>query len=148
LWLEKNFDALSARLSAASMGGAPWLTAHMCSDAHAQRMEAFFAPRVAAITGGPRNLQNALEALHLCAAQASQYREPTRLYFGGKPAQAAAPATPMFAQPPVPMEPTPVAASVAPSVAAEAPVAAPAATPTPAPTPATPAAPAKPLETW
>jgi catechol 2,3-dioxygenase-like lactoylglutathione lyase family enzyme len=43
-------------------------------DVAAKRAEALFAPRLAKLQGGPRNLAGALEAMHLCAAKVDAQR--------------------------------------------------------------------------
>jgi len=66
-WLTENFDELAARYGSSQVGGTPWYAASFCTDEAAAEVQRFFEPRVAALTGGPRNLAEALEAIRLCA---------------------------------------------------------------------------------
>ena len=73
-WLTENFDKLTARFGASRGGGMPWYAASFCSEEAAAEVQRFFEPRVAELTGGPRNLANAVEAISLCAERARTYR--------------------------------------------------------------------------
>ena len=53
-----------------------------CNDeAHAAEVEAFFAPLVDGLEGGPRNLAGALEEIRLCAALARVQGPALAAYF-------------------------------------------------------------------
>jgi alanyl aminopeptidase len=80
-WVEKSFDAVAARLSKQAAGAVPGLAASFCSGAAASRVEAFFAPRIGALTGGPRRLAETLEAVRLCAARAQTHQDGARAYY-------------------------------------------------------------------
>ncbi|MBI2395738.1 MAG: M1 family metallopeptidase [Deltaproteobacteria bacterium] len=84
-WLRTNFDAVVARLSPARAG---WLPYHVrfCDPAHADEVEAFFSPRIAALEGGPRNLATSLESMRLCIARRNAHDESLRAFFA-KPAK-------------------------------------------------------------
>ena len=69
-WFTEHFDALTARSGAAQGGGMPWYAASFCSEEAAAEVQQFFEPRVAELTGGPRNLAGAVEAISLCAKKA------------------------------------------------------------------------------
>jgi alanyl aminopeptidase len=43
--------------------------ASACSESAREDVETFFEPRMQKVQGGPRNLANALETIHLCAAE-------------------------------------------------------------------------------
>ena len=73
-WLTEHFDALTARSGAARGGGMPWYAASFCSEEAATEVQKFFEPRVAELTGGPRNLGGAVEAISLCADKLSVYK--------------------------------------------------------------------------
>jgi alanyl aminopeptidase len=73
-WFKSNFDEIAARFGGQQVGGIPWYTASFCSEEAAQEVEAFFAPKVADLFGGPRNLAGAVEAISLCAALAEAQR--------------------------------------------------------------------------
>jgi hypothetical protein len=49
--------------------------AGMCSDAEADALQAKFAGRVADIEGGPRELQQTVEQIRMCAAQVAARRD-------------------------------------------------------------------------
>jgi alanyl aminopeptidase len=70
-WFTEHFDALTARSGAAQGGGMPWYAASFCSEEAAAEVQQFFEPRVAELTGGPRNLAGAVEAISLCAKKAN-----------------------------------------------------------------------------
>jgi alanyl aminopeptidase len=80
-WIKAHFDALTARLSQREAGETPWLTASFCDAANAADVQAFFAPRIQALAGGPRNLAGAVEAIRLCAARVAAQRESARTFF-------------------------------------------------------------------
>jgi cytosol alanyl aminopeptidase len=44
-------------------------TASACSESARNDVKAFFEPRMQKVQGGPRNLANALETIHLCASE-------------------------------------------------------------------------------
>ncbi|HEX7476681.1 MAG TPA: M1 family metallopeptidase, partial [Polyangiales bacterium] len=148
-WLEQKFDAVLARLSPEGAGYMPWLAAGFCSEAMAQRVEAFFAPKIASLGGGPRSLAGTLEALRLCAARVSAQRDSVESFFDPHHVSAppaaipgAPPAAP--AVPPAPLAPGAPVAAAAPApvvVPAAAPVAATAAPAAPAVAPRASAAP-------
>jgi alanyl aminopeptidase len=73
-WFTDHFDELSARFGNSQVGGIPWHTASFCTEEAAAEVQRFFEPRVAKLTGGPRNLAGAVEAISLCAEKARIYR--------------------------------------------------------------------------
>lgn len=79
-YLREHFDAIVGRLSRARSGGLPYYL-RFCDDAHANEVEAFFAPKIGALDGGPRNLANTLESIRLCAARRKAHEENMRAYF-------------------------------------------------------------------
>ncbi len=74
IWLTANFDALSERFGQRQLGGTPWYGASFCTADEAATVLAFFEPRVAELTGGPRNLEGAVERVRLCAALSEAQR--------------------------------------------------------------------------
>jgi cytosol alanyl aminopeptidase len=72
-FVRENFDALNAKLPGARAvpfgATLPFVVTGFCDEAMASEVEAFFAPRLANLNGGPRNLASALESIRLCAAQ-------------------------------------------------------------------------------
>ncbi|MBX3273200.1 MAG: M1 family metallopeptidase [Sandaracinaceae bacterium] len=81
VWLTEHFDEVFARAASTRAGYAPWAAAGFCSEARAAEVAAFFAPRIEALPGGPRNLAGALEAIRLCAARVEAQRESTLRFF-------------------------------------------------------------------
>jgi alanyl aminopeptidase len=79
-WLQDHFDGVFARVASTRGGAAPWLVRGFCSEERAREIEAFFAPRVGALPGGPRNLQGSLEAIRLCAARVEAQRPSARAF--------------------------------------------------------------------
>jgi alanyl aminopeptidase len=73
-WLKDNFDALVSRAGRTQAGKAPWYPSSLCTEAAAADVRTFFEPRVPTLTGGPRNLAAAVEAIELCAAKALAHR--------------------------------------------------------------------------
>ena len=73
-WLTSNFDALAARFGRQQLGGSPWHAASFCTGEAAAEVEAFFGPKVAERSGGPRNLAGTVEAISLCAKKVSLHR--------------------------------------------------------------------------
>ena len=68
-FVERNFDALMARLPKEYGIYLPLVAAPSCDEASRREAEAFFRPRVTAFPGGPRMLAQALEGIQLCQAQ-------------------------------------------------------------------------------
>jgi hypothetical protein len=64
----------------------PWLSAAFCDDSHAAGAEAFFAPRIQTLPGGPRNLAGATETARLCAASVALHRDGADAFFARAPA--------------------------------------------------------------
>ena len=83
-WLTGNFDALAARFGSGQLGASPWRTASFCSTEAAAEVERFFGPRVAELSGGPRNLAGAVEAISLCAEKASVHMPGVERAFGSR----------------------------------------------------------------
>jgi len=81
-WLTENFDDLAARFGSGELGASPWHAASFCSTDAAAEVERFFEPRVAELSGGPRNLAGAVEAILLCAEKASVYTPGVKRAFG------------------------------------------------------------------
>jgi alanyl aminopeptidase len=72
-WLRANFDKLAAMLPDRYPGYVP-LAVHFCDAKRVDEVDAFFAPRVPSLTGGTRNLAQAVERMKSCAALADQQR--------------------------------------------------------------------------
>ena len=80
-WLTDHFDALSTRLGASQVGYTPWFATSFCTDEAATEVEHFFAPKVAGLPGGPRNLASTIEEISLCAEKAKVYRPAVEATF-------------------------------------------------------------------
>src|SRR5690606_10223457 len=80
-WLEEHYDALAARMGPGSAGYLPYTAGGFCTAERAAQARAFFAPRVGATHGGPRNLESAIESVELCAARVEHASESARRFF-------------------------------------------------------------------
>ncbi len=78
-WLEAHVDAVLPMLPDRFGGQLPG-TIRMCDAVWAERVRAFFAPRVESLTGGPRNLAQALESAAQCAARVTAQRASVARY--------------------------------------------------------------------
>ncbi len=72
-WLGTHFDALVALLPDRYGGYLPSMLA-ACDPTRTAALATFFTPRVDALTGGPRNLANAIDAGKQCAALVAAQR--------------------------------------------------------------------------
>ena len=68
-WVDSHFDALEKRLAPAGARLVGLYADGMCSDAEAAQLQDKFAPRMQDVEGGPLELKQTAEAIHLCAAQ-------------------------------------------------------------------------------
>jgi alanyl aminopeptidase len=80
-WIRDEYDALGERLGRYYMGELPGIAEYFCDEVHAAEVEAFFAPVVDGLEGGPRNLAGALEEIRLCAALAQVQGPALAAYF-------------------------------------------------------------------
>jgi alanyl aminopeptidase len=83
-WYTEHFDQLRARYGRFQGGGAPWHAASFCSEEAAAEVQRFFEPRVAELTGGPRNLAGAVEAISLCAEKVNVHGPGMEQAFGSR----------------------------------------------------------------
>jgi alanyl aminopeptidase len=72
-WLEANIDPLLAKLPGRGAGWLPSAAEVWCDDAGAAAAKALFEPRIARMAGGPRQLDNTLEAIRICAAKKARH---------------------------------------------------------------------------
>jgi hypothetical protein len=84
-WVEQHFDALASLLGGELGARLTGVVGAFCDLPRAERARAFLAPRVEALTGGPRLLRLNLEAAQACAAFAEAQRASARAYFGAAP---------------------------------------------------------------
>ncbi|TZF90744.1 M1 family metallopeptidase [Cognatilysobacter lacus] len=68
-WVDAHFGELEARLAPAGAAMVNLYSAGMCSDAEADALQAKFGPRMEKVEGGPREVEQTVEAIRLCAAQ-------------------------------------------------------------------------------
>jgi len=80
-WLQANYAPLRERMGPEYAGYLPLVTAGFCSHEQAEAVRGFFASRMAETSGGPRNLDGAVEEIELCAARADAQRESARTFF-------------------------------------------------------------------
>ncbi|MFO0606951.1 MAG: M1 family metallopeptidase [Polyangiales bacterium] len=86
-WLESNADAVFARVSVNGRSGTPWLGARFCTREGRERVRAFFTPRLADVPGAEAQLQGALEAIAVCAAERDAQAAGLARAFGAAPAR-------------------------------------------------------------
>ncbi|MCB9596720.1 MAG: M1 family metallopeptidase [Sandaracinaceae bacterium] len=80
-WLQAHYAELSARLGPHVSGYLPYAASGQCTDGAAEEARAFFAPRMEATQGGPRNLAKVVEGIQICAASADHARDSARAFF-------------------------------------------------------------------
>jgi ERAP1-like C-terminal domain len=80
-FLQEHFDAIVARVSKEHAGFLPSLPTSFCSAQMADTLQAFFAPRIEQLTGGPLALSASVESLRNCAARVEQQRASARAFF-------------------------------------------------------------------
>jgi hypothetical protein len=62
----------------------PWYAAGFCTEEAAAKVQRFFEPKMAKLTGGPRNLAASVEAISLCAKKAAVHRPGVDRAFGSR----------------------------------------------------------------
>jgi alanyl aminopeptidase len=80
-WLEHNVDPITGRVATTRAADLPWFGARFCDEAHAQRIQTFFGPRIENLAGGPRNLAGATEVIRLCTARVATQGDSVRAFF-------------------------------------------------------------------
>ncbi len=78
-WLKAHFDQLAPMLPDRYAGATPAFYL-VCDRARADELRAFFTPRVDKLTGGPRNLAQALEAADQCIARVAAQQASVAAY--------------------------------------------------------------------
>jgi cytosol alanyl aminopeptidase len=84
-WFKGHIDPLMSRLPQGRAIRTVWLGLSFCDQPHKDEMERLFAPKAQAYTGGPREVQNAMEAMSLCIARRKAQEPSARAFFGGQP---------------------------------------------------------------
>ena len=74
-FVKQNWDTLVSKLPNNYGSFLPFVARRYCDEQHRADAEAFFKERVTKTEGGPRNLQQALEAISLCAANKNANQE-------------------------------------------------------------------------
>lgn len=74
-FVRQNWDKLVAQLPDNYGSFLPFVARRYCDEQHRADAEAFFKDRVTKTEGGPRNLQQTLEAISLCAANKEANQE-------------------------------------------------------------------------
>ena len=82
-WTRDHLDALLARIPTWRKGAVVNVGAGFCSDARAEELESFFRDKVEDLEGGPRELAQTLERIHLCAAFRTARSGEVTQYFAG-----------------------------------------------------------------
>jgi cytosol alanyl aminopeptidase len=67
-WLKENWDALVAKMPTDYGASIPFTVQGYCDAQHLEDAKSFFTGRATKFTGGPRNLDKALERISLCIA--------------------------------------------------------------------------------
>jgi alanyl aminopeptidase len=80
-WLQANFETLVQKVPESYAAFIPYVATSFCDTQHADEATAFFSPRAGKHDGMPKNLRQAVESMHLCAAQAAAQRESARRFF-------------------------------------------------------------------
>ncbi|KAK1548137.1 hypothetical protein Q3G72_024693 [Acer saccharum] len=80
-FIKQNFLALKARLPEKDGANLAALTGQFCDAQSAQDAQAFFAPYINELAGGPRALAMAQEAIGLCTAQREAQTPGVRRFF-------------------------------------------------------------------
>ncbi|MEO0594271.1 MAG: M1 family metallopeptidase [Myxococcota bacterium] len=83
LWLRENFREFQSKTRPEDAGRSPMIAAASCELSNVAALDEFFGERIERLTGGPRNLRAAIEAIELCTARVRALRAATEAYFGG-----------------------------------------------------------------
>jgi alanyl aminopeptidase len=81
-WFQKNIDRILQRIPEERWGRLTFFGQAYCDTEKRQEVEAFFAPRVDNLTGGPRNLAQTLENIDLCVARVRQHKQEMDAWLG------------------------------------------------------------------
>jgi ERAP1-like protein len=84
-WFKAHFDAMLARLPKRNGAWLVGMGRSFCDEPHADDVQAYFAPKIATLEGGPRALASAVEDIKLCAARKKAQEPSAREVFGKKP---------------------------------------------------------------
>ena len=76
----QNFDTLASKLRSDEVVSLISLTGSFCEESRRAEVEALLRPRVAALEGGPRELNRALESIQVCV-ESERRNQPSVLEF-------------------------------------------------------------------
>ncbi len=80
-FVKQNFDLLAAKLPPPVVAALPFVATPLCDGGRRDEARTFFAGRSTKFPGGPRQLEQALEAMQLCAAYVGAQREGAVAFF-------------------------------------------------------------------
>lgn len=80
-FVKQNFDLLASKLPAPQVAGLPFVASALCDGGREAEARAFFTGRSTKYPGGPRQLEQALEGMRLCAAYVGVQREGAVAFF-------------------------------------------------------------------
>jgi len=81
-WVQENLDELVARIPTWNQGRVTFSAGEFCTIQKAEETESFFGERVIELEGGPRQLQQTIERIKLCAALVEAKADEVNEYFG------------------------------------------------------------------
>jgi alanyl aminopeptidase len=81
-WIQQNLDGVLARMPEPSWGRIASIGRTFCDVNNKDEVEAYFADRIDSLTGGPRNLAQALERVDLCIAKVERHRADMDAWLG------------------------------------------------------------------
>jgi alanyl aminopeptidase len=81
-WISQNLDSILARMPKPSWGQIAFVGRAFCDNGKRAEVETFFAERIDSLTGGPRNLAQALERVDLCIAKVERHRADMDAWLG------------------------------------------------------------------
>jgi cytosol alanyl aminopeptidase len=84
-WFKAHFDQMLARLPKRNGAWLVGMGRSFCDEPHADDVQAYFAPKIATLEGGPRALASAVEDIKLCAARKKAQEPSARELFAKKP---------------------------------------------------------------
>ena len=82
LWFQKNMDRILPRIPEERWGRMTFVGSAFCNTKKQAEVQAFFATRIEALTGGPRNLEQTLETIDLCVAKVKEHKTEMDVWLG------------------------------------------------------------------
>jgi len=81
-WFKNTIDRILQRIPEERWGRLTFFGKAYCDTEKRDEVQAFFAPRVGNLTGGPRNLAQTLEGIDLCVAKVRQHKPEMDAWLG------------------------------------------------------------------